>query len=289
LLHLPRKPEDAAEMPDAELVARIEKCQGLEVAARLEHQLKYMVEKGLAEDRVKLREQWLARMWNLSAFVQSVKQRFTVWFNKKHKRKGTLWEERFKSVVLMGSQATAACAAYIDLNPVRAGIVDNPADYRWSGYGEAVAGVKVAREGLIYALTRLRGPMLPAKSSGVNVLEWYRQWIYLRGAARGIEADPERPGETRAITPGFTKEEVKQVQDAEGKLPAVELLRKRVRYFSDGLVVGTKATVKDAFEKTRSYFGPKRKDGPRKMRDGEWGELRSMRDLSELGDSHEWR
>jgi putative transposase len=170
LIHLPRKPEDAELMPDAELVARIEKCQGLEVAARVEHQLKYMVEKGLAEDRVKLREQWLARMWNLSAFVQSVKQRFTVWFNKKHKRKGTLWEERFKSVVLMGSQATAACAAYIDLNPVRAGIVDDPADYRWSGYGEAVAGVKVAREGLIYALTRLRGPMLPAKSSGVNVL-----------------------------------------------------------------------------------------------------------------------
>jgi hypothetical protein len=42
----------------------------------VEHQLKYMVEKELVADRVKLREQWLARMWNLSAFVQSVKQRF---------------------------------------------------------------------------------------------------------------------------------------------------------------------------------------------------------------------
>ena len=39
-------------------------------------------------------------------------------------------------------------ASYIDLNPVRAGIVKDPADYRWSGYGEAVAGKKAAREGL---------------------------------------------------------------------------------------------------------------------------------------------
>ncbi len=39
-------------------------------------------------------------------------------------------------------------AAYIDLNPVRAGIVKDPADYRWSGYAEAVAGRKTARMGL---------------------------------------------------------------------------------------------------------------------------------------------
>jgi hypothetical protein len=52
---------------------------------------------------------------------------------------GTLWEGRFKSVLVEGTgQTLSTMAAYIDLNPVRAGIVKDPADYRWSGYAEAV-------------------------------------------------------------------------------------------------------------------------------------------------------
>ena len=46
------------------------------------------------------------------------------------------------------AEALIATAAYIDLNPVRAGIVDDPKDYRWCSYGEAVAKVKRSREGL---------------------------------------------------------------------------------------------------------------------------------------------
>jgi putative transposase len=175
----------------------------------------------------------------------------------------------------------AACAAYIDLNPVRAGLVDDPADYRWSGYGAAVAGSRDAREGLVFALTRLRGPLIPAKTSGAKALEWYRQWIYLRGATRGVQPNPDRSGESQAIKPGFSREQVKEVQEQEGKLPAVELLHKRVRYFSDGLVIGSKALVQEAFEATKQYFSVKRKDGPRKMKGGDWGDLRSMRDLRE--------
>jgi putative transposase len=68
-------------------------------------------------------------------------------------------------------------------------------------------------------------------------------------------------------------------------LPVVELRHKFVRYFSDGLVIGTKAMVKGAFDITRGYFGPKRKDSPRRMRDGEWGEMRSMRDLRSTHDN----
>lgn len=82
--------------------------------------------------------------------------RFTRWFNRVHSRKGTLWEERYKSVIVQSSVAARTMAAYIDLNPVRAGMVEDPVDYRWSSYGEAMGrGAKgngrKAREGLVRA------------------------------------------------------------------------------------------------------------------------------------------
>ncbi|MBL9128996.1 MAG: transposase, partial [Verrucomicrobiales bacterium] len=90
-----------------------------------------------------------ARMYDVSAFMKLVKQRFTQWYNVRVGRKGTLWEDRFKSVLVDGAgRALATMAAYIDLNPVRARIVRDPKDYRWSGYGEATAGRKRAKVAL---------------------------------------------------------------------------------------------------------------------------------------------
>ena len=93
-------------------------------------------------------EKFLYRMWDLSQFMKTLKQRFTQWFNKRHARKGTLWEDRFKSVLVEDGHAAQMVAAYIDLNPVRAGMVADPKDYRWSSYGEAIAGKQRAREGI---------------------------------------------------------------------------------------------------------------------------------------------
>src|SRR4030095_6756796 len=102
------------------------------------------------------RERFLCRMWDLSHFMKSLKQRFTQWFNatRPRRRKGTLWEERFKSVLVEGTpEALSTIAAYIDLNPVRAGIVEDPKDYRWSGYGTAMGGVQRANEGVVEGFT----------------------------------------------------------------------------------------------------------------------------------------
>lgn len=71
-------------------------------------------------------------------------------------------------------------AAYIDINPVRAGIVKDPEDYRWSGYGEAVAGKMPARAGL----TRLMVMAGAAKSWG-EATPGYRRLIF----ATGVETD----------------------------------------------------------------------------------------------------
>ena len=95
-----------------------------------------------------LLERYFRQMWDVSWFNRLLKQRFSAWFNHRTDRKGTLWEERFKSVLVDGcGEALLTMAAYIDLNPVRAGLTQDPKDYRWCGYGEAVAGIRIAKEG----------------------------------------------------------------------------------------------------------------------------------------------
>ncbi len=72
----------------------------------------------------KLRQKYFKRMCDLSYFMQAFKQRFSIWYNQRTGRTGTLWEDRYHSIVVEDTDhARMATAAYIDLNPVRAGIV----------------------------------------------------------------------------------------------------------------------------------------------------------------------
>lgn len=87
-------------------------------------------------------------MHDLSSFVGEIKQRFSQWYNRREGRKGPLWEDRFKSVLLEGQDGDDlvwVVGAYIDLNAVRAGVVQDPANYRHCGYGAAVGGDQLAR------------------------------------------------------------------------------------------------------------------------------------------------
>ncbi|WP_027183291.1 transposase [Desulfovibrio inopinatus] len=78
----------------------------------------------------------LRRKWtSLSEFIREIKQTFSRYYNKRHSRRGTLWGERFKSVLVEEGSTLLHCLAYIDLNPVRAGIVCRPEDYRWCSIG----------------------------------------------------------------------------------------------------------------------------------------------------------
>jgi len=111
------------------------------VAAELAEARKAGTEGSVNETRVsEIHARFTYRMHDLSQFMKGLLIRFTRWFNRVHSRKGTLWEERFKSVIEESGVAARTMAACIDLNPVRAGMVSDPADYRWSSYGEAVGG-----------------------------------------------------------------------------------------------------------------------------------------------------
>ncbi len=261
LIRIP-DPEERVEIKDEELLRRIGRLYGQEQVREVEWQLKEWSKPGFEKPLRELRESYTQRMYDLSEFMKSLKQRFSSWFNRTHGRKGTLWEERFKSVVVGGGwDAVLTVAAYIDLNSVRAGLASDPKDYRWSGYAEAVAGNARARKGLALALEE-EGQ----SSDWLHVSAVYRELLF--GSAE------ERPSKR-----GFSARKIKEVLDRNGQLTRQELLRCRVRYFADGTVLGTRAFVDGFFERKREDFSPSRNSGARKMRGGDWGDLASLRDL----------
>ncbi|MGD9419092.1 MAG: transposase, partial [Verrucomicrobiota bacterium JB025] len=201
-----------------------------------------------------------------------------------HGRKGTLWEERFKSVIVEDGAAARTMAAYIDLNPVRAGMVEEPAAYRWSSYGEAIGGGpkgngRKARAGLVRALRAHKGAGADAELWARNVSLEYRR-ILMSGAEEKAEERLNRDGKVERVVTrkGVSKEEAGKEKD----ISYGRMLRCRIRYFSDGAVIGSRKFVNDAFEGARERFGPKRKDGARRMRGRAGpaaGALWSLRDL----------
>ncbi len=213
------------------------------------------------------RRRLLARMHDVSEFMKTLKQRYTIWFNHTHDRYGTLWAERFKSTIVEGREAALrVTAAYIDLNPVRAGIVEDPKDYRWSGYGEAVGGGVEAREGIAELVSGSYGRVLKWREASRE----YRQLLYCTGSLGA----PQESLRGRIPTETWIR-----VMEEGGKLPVAEALRCRVRYFTDGAVLGSKEYVESIFSEYRDRFGKRRRSGARKMKGSDWEGLTVIRDL----------
>jgi putative transposase len=259
LLEVPPQPEFAP--GDAEILDRCRALYSKEGMIAIECEFSEARRSGdIALERV--REKYLCRMWDLSEFMKTLKQKFSRWFNRKHDRVGTLWESRFKSVIVEGSwNCLLKVAAYIDLNGVRGGIVGNPVDYHWCGYAEAVAGDRAARKGLAATLADVK--------EGAN---WRDVGSRYRKILFGI-------GEETSVRAGISREEVASVWAAGGKLSLAQLLRCRVRYFTEGLAVGTASFIEEFFSANRALFGSRRKSCSRRMRGGDWGGLRSARAL----------
>ncbi|MFU8847238.1 MAG: transposase [Opitutales bacterium] len=184
--------------PDAELLRRFRvlypkptKYQTAEFA-RLEKSLKEGDENTLV-----IREQLLSRMYDLSAFMKTVKQRFSIWYNRNHgERRGTLWMDRFKSVLVEGKgNPLQTMVAYIDLNPVRAGI-------------------------------RVR------KNSVATALQLHRELIFGKRAAESGLSEMSR------------QKALQVLEQEEALLPKTTVLRCRVRYFTDGAILGSQVFVR---------------------------------------------
>jgi REP element-mobilizing transposase RayT len=295
-------PMPAGGFSDEGLLGRLRaiyhEAQVAEVAAELA-EARRLVKEGRAEETVvvaRIHERFTYRMHDLSEFMKGFMQRYTQWHNRTHKRSGHLWEDRFKSVIVEDGVAAKTMAAYIDLNPIRAGMVKKPEDYRWSSYGEAIGGGakgngKKARAGLVRAMRAHKGVAADATYWKDDVALEYRRML-LAGAGEKVEERVDPSGKMQKITKrkGLSStelhEEQKRLREAEakrmGEIPFGRMLRCRVRYFTDGAVIGSRQFVDQAFENARDRFGPKRKDGARKLRgngSAAAGMLWSARDL----------
>ncbi len=248
--------------------------------AALRAELADLRKRGMPEEADALIAGYLRRMCNLPVFVKELKERFSHWYNRHRGRRGTLWMERFKSVLVEDGEALRTMAAYIDLNPVRAGMVKDPKDYRWCGYGEAMGGGKAARLGLCQVAGHgERGETAwntPATAKGMSAAEVYRCWLFEDGKTR----ETRQTRGDKATRGGFATEVAEVEKKRKGKLSRAALLRCRVRYFSDGLVLGTKSYVDGVFEAYRGHFGPKRTSGARALPEDAQGSLFTARQLS---------
>lgn len=253
---LVRVPE-VQEVSDAELLERLRTLYGPKGSLVELAKEGMRVQGRIPED---LRRSQIDRMGDVSVFMKELKQRFSRWYNRRMDRFGTLWAERFKSVLVEDQPGAAGTlAAYIDLNPVRAGMVDDPKDYRFCGYAAALAGNKQVRAGLM---------SLQAEQTWKQASATYRQRLFVRAGVSG-----------RTDKTALNREEIRRVLRAGGKLSAAQLLRLRIRHLTDGVVLGSKEFVNEVFAEHRSKFGAKRTSGARPIRGVALQDLSVLRDL----------
>ncbi|MCC5842217.1 MAG: hypothetical protein JJT96_19025, partial [Opitutales bacterium] len=175
-----------------------------------------------------IRRRLKARMGDVSVFMREVKTRFTLWYNGERGTVGTFWAERFRSVIVEADTAAQRMvAAYIDLNPVRAGLVEDAGAYAFSGFGEACVGGSAARRGI----ARIEGQVVWSTRSH----EHYQARLCSR-LGPGMRS---RRGDQKTAATGAIKEE---------KMPGSVVhegagLLSKIRAFSESWVVGSVAWV----------------------------------------------
>ena len=272
LVEVPERP--AADPTDAELVDHLRTLYGGGRMAEIRWELGQYRKQGNHAAAEALRQRFLRRMWDLSAFMQALKHRFSVWFNRRHERKGCLWEDRFKSVLVEEGHAARVVAGYIDLNPVRAKMVKAAADYRWSGYGEAVAGKPKAREGL--RQTMLEREL--GRSGPRRAVHDVADWKEVLAAYRDLLQEDAGRERDRHRKPAGVNGPAPAGRAKRGRMSEAELLHQRVRYFADGMVIGSAGFVDGVFALTRGCFGARRSSGARPLVQAETS-LRTMRAL----------
>jgi hypothetical protein len=211
-------------------------------------------------DAVAWRGRQLRLMGDLSQYMKLLKQRFSICYNRTHDRFGTLWAERYKSVLTEHQdrdEASLCTAIYIDLNAVRAGIVRDPKDYRYCGYGAAVGGDERARRGIM---------ILTKTTTWEQAQAIYRKMLF--AAAAGL---------TRKGC-AVSQEDFERVLTQKGTLLLSTTLLCRMRYLTNTLVLGSQRFVDGHLETYRQKTGARMRAGPQPLPpNAVWSDLFALR------------
>ena len=202
----------------------------------------YGKEKTFSEEHIAhYREKW----GNLSEYIKDIKQTFSRYYNKKHDRRGTLWGERFKSVIVEKGHTLINCLSYIDLNPLRASLVRRPEEYRWNSIG-----YHVQTENRDNFLSLDFGLSEFGNRSRKERFEGYRKHLYESGSL-------DKPGsETRKV---IEDKVIIKERKRKYKLSRADRFLYKTRYFTDSGVIGSKAFVSENYQKFKHLFESKEK------------------------------
>lgn len=208
---------------------------------------------------------YLARWTSLPEYVKELRQRFSWFYNQKHGRRGAFWSERYKSLLLEKGLPLLYCLAYIDLNPVRAGLVDRPEAYRWNSLGFR----KRTSEKNDFLSLDIGWPALNV-SSRKKALKRYMDFLEDAGRLRFSNDEIEE-----MLTKSVAREEIPGDVD----LKALCRLRKQHRWFQDSGILGSREFVTKYYLRFKHHFSTKKEKKPKKISglDG----IYSMKRLSE--------
>lgn len=232
LLHIPAKP---GELSFEDVRKRMGHKYSKKKMAEFEALFVQMRKSGTMDYESEFYKKQWARMFDLPNFLKELKERFTKYYNKKEERSGTLWESRYSSSLVEAKpDSMMRLGAYIEHNPVRAGIVDTPEKYKWCSYAEAKAGGKKAIEGILKIVTGFENNLTSEKA-----IENYSNNFY----RTGTKSD-DLPRSLSSQQSGYDESQ------AEG-----DITKARVRFYTDGLAIGSREFLED-FMKSHNDIVP---------------------------------
>ena len=206
------------------------------------------------------------KLSSLSEFVREIKVGFARYYNRRHNRRGYFWGDRFKSVIVEKGETLINCLAYIDLNPLRAGLVERPEQYRWNSLGYHVQTNN--QDNFLSTDFGLKEFNVKNKKERIRR---YRRYVYEAGSLHR----PEK-GSAKVIEDKVLEKE----RSREFELSRTDRFRYRTRYFTDSGIIGSKEFVSINYLRFKHFFYSKHAKKPRPIKglDG----MYSLKRLSEI-------
>ena len=206
------------------------------------------------------------KLSSLSEFMREIKVGFARYYNRHHNRRGYFWGDRFKSVIVDKGETLVNCLAYIDLNPLRAGLVDRPEDYRWNSLG-----YHLQTHNKDHFLSTDFGLKEFNVKSQKERIKRYRRYVYEAGAIN-------RPDKKRARV--INEKVVAKERNNEFEINRINRFRYRTRYFTDSGIIGSKEFVSENYQRFKHLFYSKHEKKPKPIKglDG----MYSLKRLSEV-------
>jgi len=181
-------------------------------------------------------EQFNQRIFDLSEYMRNLQAAFARWYNGTFERRGRFWGDRFKSVLLEDYRAVMDCMLYVELNPVRAGLVERPEDWPSSSFYLRMAKL----DKWLVSLSKLFAEEKESVGEKEQ-LRAYRERLYYRGNI----ATQDRKKEKVLISDGIIEQEQRMGFAVSG------MYCRQLRYFVDGIALGSEGFIRRQIQRLR--------------------------------------